>query len=187
MRGKKVWRTIPIIFVAAVTAFCFLYKPIYYRLYLGDRIQGEIQVTIDGKAAFFDEENTDAHLYYKGDFSAADHTARISLKAGEYGSYSFDIYVVGLNQPIQISVMQYNWWNVHTFCLDVAVDTHTNTALFTYTSTDIGEDGAVYMDAGSKEVDLTKEEYVKKEAADLSPFLFILYFAGCKKAPVLQS
>ena len=25
------------------------------------------------------------------------------------------------------------------------------------------------------------------EAADLSPFLFILYFAGCKKAPVLQS
>ena len=159
MHSKKAWLVIiPAVSVVLVAVVCFLYRPLYYRFYFGDRIKGEVQVAIDGKAALFDEERTNEHWNNEGDFSITDHTAMIALTAGDYGMYDFQIYVIGMDQPVQISVMQFNWWNVHTFCLHVAVDTNTNTAIFTYSSTNVSEAGDVYTEEGTKEVDLTQEE-----------------------------
>ena len=149
-----------VVLIAAVVVylgFCVGYKTIYYRLYQGDRITGEITVHIDGETALFDEERTREHWNCEGDFSIVDHGVNVSLKAGDYGSYDFDIYIVGMNQPLQFSVWQLNWWNVKTFRLDVVVDTTENMASVTCFTTNISEEGSVYEDKHTWERELTEE------------------------------
>ena len=143
--------------ITVCLAFFFLYKPSYYRLYSGDRITGEIIVNIDGRSAQFGEERTREVWNCEGDFSVTDHTAKVSLKAGDYGLYEFAVYVVGLDQPLQFAAFQFNWWNVKTFRIDVAVDMAENTAHITCFTTNIDEEENVYEEESTK--DLTEEEW----------------------------
>ncbi|GFI55661.1 hypothetical protein IMSAG013_00711 [Clostridiales bacterium] len=147
-------------FAAVITvclAFFILYKPSYYRLYADDRIKGEITVSIDGQSAQFDEERTRKYFNYEGDFFTEDYTATISLKAGDYGPYDFSVYVVGLDQPLQLSVWQLNWWNVKTFRLDVSMDIAKRIAHITCFTTNISEDEHVYEEERTWDLELTNE------------------------------
>lgn len=149
-------------FAAVITVcltFFFLYKPTYYRLYSGDRINGEITVSIDGQSAQFDEERTREYWNCEGDFSITDYTAKVSLKAGDYGLYEFAVYVVGLDQPLQFAAFQFNWWNVKTFRIDIVVDTVESTAHAMCFATNINEEGNVYEEESTKDLDLTEEEW----------------------------
>ena len=148
-----------IVLIAAVVylGFCVGYKTIYYRMYKEDRITGQITVDIDGQAVVFDEERTRGHWNCKGDFSLGDHEANVSLKAGDYGPYAFDMYIVGMDQPLQFSTYQYNWWNVKTFRIDIAVDNAEKTAHVRCFTTNINEKGNIYKNESTSELELADE------------------------------
>ncbi len=145
--------------VVVYLGFCVGYKTIYYRMYRADRITGEITVNIDGQSAQFDEARTKECWNWncEGDFSITDRTAKVSLKAGDYGPYDFFVYVVGLDQPLQFSTYQYNWWNVKTFRIDVVVDNAENTMYVRCFTTNIDEEGNIYEKEGASELELTDE------------------------------
>ncbi len=142
--------------VVVYLGFCVGYKTIYYRMYRADRIKGEITVNIDGQSAQFDEARTKECWNWncEGDFSITDRTAKVSLKAGDYGPYDFFVYVVGLDQPLQLSVWQLNWWNVKTFRLNISVDTVEKIAHITCFTTNIDEEGNVYEDESTWNMEL---------------------------------
>ncbi len=143
--------------VVVYLGFCVGYKTIYYRMYRADRIKGEITVNIDGHSAQFDEARTREGWNCEGDFSLADHEANVSLKAGDYGPYDFSVYIVGLDQPLQLSVWQLNWWNVKTFRLDISVDTVEKIAHITCFTTNIDEEGNVYEDERTWNMELAED------------------------------
>lgn len=135
-----------IIFGAAVLAaasawyFC---KPIYYRLYPFDRIRGRIQINVDGQPAELSEASAQ-NIFRCEDMSFrrnADGSADISITAGEYGSYGFGISAENFSRPIEVTVMQLNWWSVTEFDLLCDIDTAAETVRFTCGHTTIAEDG----------------------------------------------
>ncbi len=143
--------------VVVYLGFCVGYKTIYYRMYRADRIKGEITVNIDGHSAQFDEARTREGWNCEGDFFVTDNTAKVSLKAGDYGPYDFSVYAVGLDQSLQLSVWQLNWWNVKTFRLDISVDTVEKIAHITCFTTNIDEEGNVYEDERTWNMELAED------------------------------
>ncbi|MCI8472906.1 MAG: hypothetical protein HFE65_07375 [Clostridiales bacterium] len=143
--------------VVVYLGFCVGYKTIYYRMYKEDRIKGEITVNIDGHSAQFDEARTREGWNCEGDFFVTDNTAKVSLKAGDYGPYDFSVYAVGLDQSLQLSVWQLNWWNVKTFRLDISVDTVEKIAHITCFTTNIDEEGNVYEDERTWNMELAED------------------------------
>lgn len=148
-----------VVLIAAVVylGFCVGYKTIYYRMYKADRITGQITVDIDGQAAALDAQRTREHWNCEGDFSIEDHGVNISLKAGDHGLYEFDIYIVGLEQPLHFNAYQFNWWNVKTFRIDIAVDNAENTAHVRCFTTNINEKGNIHENEKTSELELTDD------------------------------
>ncbi|MCH5350050.1 MAG: hypothetical protein J1E40_12055 [Oscillospiraceae bacterium] len=124
MAKKKIILTICLIMTLCFS-LCILYKPIYYRLYLGDRIKGNIEIEIDNKAYSIEENKIDFHSSGKSKMFD-DGTAGISIRAGEYGIYSLEILGTPIEKPISIRCYQYNWWNVMDFELTIKIDTAQN-------------------------------------------------------------
>lgn len=93
---------------------------------------------MDGQLLKLDKSNfhsDEDNLKVKGN----DSVAHIGIKGGEYGEYKFSIDVPDLDDSIQVTVMQFNWWNVTDFYLDVEIDTVKHNILYSYSYTWIAE------------------------------------------------
>lgn len=135
-KSQKIIISIVAVFLICTVSICFFCKPIYYRLYLGNRIKGDINIIIDGKPYQY---------YYMTEFSSIDKakettkgTAHIEMKGGEYGSNTFTIRPHNLDKSITVDCFQTNWWYVTNFNLNIDINTHKETISFKgdYTATD---------------------------------------------------
>ena len=122
-----------------VVAFCILCKPIYYRLYAGDRIKGNVSVTVDGEAIMLAEEDISGCRKVK----INSDSTYIAIKGGEFGGYSFAVNIPNIDKEITIVCSQYNWWTVTRFDLDVIIDTANNTVKFEGSYSYVDGDGKI--------------------------------------------
>lgn len=125
---KKPLKVILVLLICYLLLFLFC-KPIFYRLYLGHRIKGDISVTVNNGNYTLKETQFSGTDKIK----IKDHEAKVSVKAGKYGEYNIyldlsDIYAEA--KPINISCFQSNWWNKLDFELDIEVDTKNKTMKF---------------------------------------------------------
>lgn len=108
--------------LAALILFIFCCKPLYYRLYLGDRITGNIKVIIDNEVHYI--ENNDIAFSESGKVAEnKDGSANIKIHAGKYGKYALNIDDIITDVPVNIGFIQGNWWEVQRFEITVSVDT----------------------------------------------------------------
>lgn len=126
-----------------LAAVWYFYKPLYYRLYPFDRIRGTVSVSVDGRKA---------EISPAEGVSTSDGTAHVSIKAGEYGGYSFNLYADGISRPVEVSVYHYNWWNVTRFQLECAADTQSETIDISCRYTMLSEEGTELPESFSKTV-----------------------------------
>lgn len=126
--------------ILAAAAFCFIYKPVYYRLYFGDRITGNVKLVIDGEAFPLDKDSFD--IKQSGKITINDNIAEISFRAGDYGGYKFEIANEKLKEPIVITCFQPNWWNVMSFDITVFIDTLNDTVKYDGLYTTLTENGS---------------------------------------------
>ena len=111
-----------IIALAAILLMIFGDR-IRYRIYQGDRIVAYLDIRSDGRLTKTEDLsfiNCD-HIENKGE------TIVIGKKAGEYGKYSMGISDKNSGKIINFDVIQYNWWNVVNFHLDI--DTEPNSGV----------------------------------------------------------
>lgn len=155
---KKVTIAAAFFLAAAAVLLCIFGRVLYYRNYPHDRIKGDITVTLNGQAVTLDEN--DFYFCGKGGFSAYENggSARVSIKGGEYGLYSFDIHIPGFAKTVTADIMMYNWWNVTDFKLDIAVDESRKTAEYKYFYTYIAEDGKKLSESGSDTQNIDSDE-----------------------------
>lgn len=151
MKNKKGIAAVAAI-LAICMAFCLIYKPVYYRLYPGDRIRGDIQVIVDGQTYALTESSfSDSGKVTSKD----DGSANVRIKAGEYGAYEFVMDADAVGQPVTIRCYQYNWWNVMDFDLQLHVDTQQNIATVSGSVITIADNGSKINDTIYCEYDLT--------------------------------
>lgn len=122
-------------------------RPMYYRLgFFGKRISGTVRVEIDG--AVYDLEAEDFRIIPSVTIGnrlsvreQADGSARVAIKAGNYGKYAFSLQLEGLDRPIRIISYQFNWWNVTRFDLQIRVDRAAGTVSFESEAEVLDENG----------------------------------------------
>ena len=105
---------------------CLLYRPFYYRLYTGDRIKGNISVTVDNE--MINLNMADIHVCDK--WNVQGWNASVAVKGGEYGGYAIAVDIPEVERSVTVKCYQYNWWNVVRFDIEILVDTQEN--LVTY-------------------------------------------------------
>ena len=91
-------------------ACCFSFaRPWYYRLfYPWDRYTGTVAVEVDGKPAAFSVEG-DSVLHPVRVTRQGASRANISMHAGDHGVYGCLLQVEGLDKPIRLSSLKWNW------------------------------------------------------------------------------
>lgn len=124
-----------VLFMAA----CFFCKPLYYRLYLGDRITGSIKVSVDGVPLILDESSFSSTLPMK--ITVNEFDTSVALKGGEYGSYGFDVNIQGVNNPLEVHIHHFNWWSVTEFQINAEVSTEGNIVSVSSVYTTIDDKG----------------------------------------------
>lgn len=152
---KAVMITVVTVIVLGM-AVCYFYKPLYYRLYLGDRITGSIKASVDGVPVILDKDcfiSSEGFTVTVNEFDTA-----VSLKGGEYGTYSFGFFIQSVNKPVQITVCHRNWWAVTDFQLDAQADTDGNIVSFALTWTSLDEKGEEVTVSYNKNIDADNEE-----------------------------
>lgn len=125
--------------ILIISAVCFLGKPIYYRLYLGDRITGTLTVTVDGEAYELDSKQFDG---LTGFDTRGDGSAELKIHGGEYGGYPIALHLpFDAVSEIQLRCYQANWWDVAKFDLhmDIQTDAQTVTVIGTYSTVGEGD------------------------------------------------
>lgn len=139
MKKKEKIRTAVIIVLTAIAGLV-LCSPIFYRLYKGDRIRGTVEVVIDDET--YSLRESDIELSDAGKVKInADGTADISIHAGEYGKYGFDISDTTAGRLVSVSCFQFNWWNVTTFELKIEMNTAQGTVAYSGEYSYIEENG----------------------------------------------
>ena len=90
----------------------------YHLLYPGDHVSGTVRLVVDGETVPLDPEDfTDrtgegmrgSRLRVR---PRADGSVRIAYRAGDYGPYRVSLCSEALEQPLTLTVYQYNSWNV---------------------------------------------------------------------------
>lgn len=138
-RKKKPFLIAGLIAIFGAAAF-FPGRLVYYRLYTGNRITGTVHVEVDDIAYRLDEK--DISLSDTGDVTINDDgSADISIHAGEYGKYRFEISDTPAGNVISVNCFQFNWWNVQTYDLTIAIDTSSGTVTYSGEYTTIAENG----------------------------------------------
>lgn len=141
---KKIKLLIISLIMIFCISVCILYKPIYYRLYLGNRIKGNVEVKIDDKTYFLEKNkiNFQDSIYHDGTSKIYDDgTAKISFNAIDYGNYSFEILDTPIGSPVKITCFQHNWWSVQNFELKIEIDTSQNMITYSGNYTTILDNG----------------------------------------------
>lgn len=142
---RKKFKIIFVILLAVVfilSAICFLYKPIYYRLYFGDRIKGTVSVSVDGKAYQLQPKE----IQGSDELNLTDNgnIAKLSIHGGEYGGYPICVYIDTADMDalgFEINCFQHNWWNVTEFKLNIEIDTKQNIISYSGDYTTIADSG----------------------------------------------
>ena len=105
----------------------------YHLLYPGDHVSGTVRLVVDGETVPLDPEDfTDrtgegmrgSRLRVR---PRADGSVRIAYRAGDYGPYRVSLCSEALEQPLTLTVYQYNSWNVCRFELEILVDREAGT------------------------------------------------------------
>ena len=139
MRKVKIIVVCILAFIILGMAACFFYKPLYYRLYLGDRITGSIKVLVDGVPVKLDETCFTPLADLK--ITVNEFDTAVSRKGGEYGAYYIDMIIPDVNIPVQICVHHFNWWCVTDFSINAEVSTDGNIVSVSCTSTCVDDKG----------------------------------------------
>lgn len=132
-KKRKLFPLIIVVIVIALISFCFFCKPIYYRIYPFDRIKGYIRIIINKQS--LSPESISFHNKSRCEdisVKTKDNESYVSIKGGEYGEYSFTIDIPEINKPVEVSVIQVNWWNTTDFALTVNIDTVNNKVRYDY-------------------------------------------------------
>ncbi|MBE6857162.1 MAG: hypothetical protein E7500_07025 [Ruminococcus sp.] len=144
--------------VLLISVICFLYKPIYYRLYFGDRIKGTISFIVDGEAYHLQPKE----IQGANELELTDNgnIAELSIHGGEYGGYPIFVYVDTADLEalkLRINCFQHNWWNVTEFKLNIAIDTKQNSISYSGDYTTIADNGKKCYDKIEKQQSLDEE------------------------------
>lgn len=143
--------------VLIISVICFLYKPIYYRLYFGDRIKGTISVIVDGEAY----ELQPKEIQGSDELDISDNgVAELSIHGGEYGGYPIYVYLDTADietQSIRINCFQHNWWNVTEFKFNIEINTNQNIITFKGDYSTIADSGKKCNDKIEKQQSLDDE------------------------------
>ncbi len=133
------------ILLVLVLLLRFLTPWLYYRLYFGDRIKGEITVMIDGEPSTILQDTAVSSfqgMENAAKFRAVDNELYVSTRANAYGSYQFSFYVEELPEvPLCFNSYQFNWWNVTEFELRYNVDTQAQIVEYRVVHTELNETG----------------------------------------------
>lgn len=139
---------------ALVVILVIFYKPIYYRFYWGDRIQGTVRLVIDNEQAALQEHSILIIGEDKMEYND-DGTAFIAFRGGEYGDYGFYVENSLIGQHVLINCFQHNWWSVQTFDLTISVNTSARTLSFGGYYTTISDNCEILKEEVLKTVDLS--------------------------------
>ena len=124
-------------------------RPWYYRLlYFGDRVSGTVRLVVDGETVPLEKEDfqnlTAAEEKLGSKLKVRpqrDGGARVSFRAGSYGSYCFSLRIEGADEPLELTAYQYNWWNVCRFDLEIRVDRAAGTVEYSCNTRTLSEEG----------------------------------------------
>lgn len=155
---SKLKTVLIVVFIVIVLgmAACFFYKPLYYRLYTGDRITGSIRAFVDGVPVILNE---DCFVSPEGmKIQVNDFDTSVSVKHGDYGAYSFGFFIQGVNKPVQITVYHYNWWSVTDFQLTAEASTEGNIVSFAIVSTCLDNNGEEITSSRNINIDTDNED-----------------------------
>ena len=163
---KILWKLLIVVALLLLLelALFLLARPWYYRLgYFGRRVSGTVRVEVDGEP--YDLRAEDFSIVKKGLWGErmsvrekSDGSARVAIKAGDYGSYGFYLRLDGLEQPIRIMSYQYNWWNVTRFELLIRVDRAAGTIYIESAAEDLDESGRWRPEPHSETLDLFSDK-----------------------------
>ena len=163
---KAAWTLlkIAVVILLLLGSLYLLSRPWYYRLgYFGRRVSGTVRVEVDGEP--YDLRAEDFSIVKKGLWGErmsvrekSDGSARVAIKAGDYGSYGFYLRLDGLEQPIRIMSYQYNWWNVTRFELLIRVDRAAGTIYIESAAEDLDESGRWRPEPHSETLDLSSDK-----------------------------
>lgn len=153
---SKLIKPLIVILVLLLCFIIFFGKPIFYRLYLGYRIKGDITVTVDNG----DYAIKETQISGTDKIKIKDNEAKVAVKAGEYGEYCIyldlsDIYSDA--KPIEISCFQSNWWNVIEFELNIDVDTQSKNMNFNGEYDSLDSNGTQQI----RTIDNSDETYIR--------------------------
>ena len=159
-RAARTLLKIAAVILLLLGLLCLLSRPWYYRLgYFGRRVSGTVRVEMDGEP--YDLRAGDFSIVKNGHSGErmsvrekADGSARVAIKAGDYGLYGFYLKLDGLEQPIKVMSYQYNWWNVTRFDLTIRIDRAAGTISFESAADDLAENGRWRSEPWSATMDL---------------------------------
>lgn len=113
-----------------------------YRFYPGNRIKGTIKLSVDGEIVHLEKDDVYCRKDERISVKNRDDDTKIGIKAGKYGGYDIDLNVPGINEELELSVMQFNWWNVTNFDINIDIDRSSGTICWNYNYTSLKENGA---------------------------------------------
>ena len=131
----------------------FFARPMYYRLfYPWDRVTGTVQVELDGEPAAFTVEGETLRSPIRGEGSA-----RISDHANDYDVYAYTIRIDGVEQPIELSLLKWNW-KVIRFDVRIIVDRSAGTVTYTGSVRETNDQGEFFERNVYEEASLSEEK-----------------------------
>ncbi len=132
-----------VVIIAAAALICAVMCAVsphifWHFIYHGDRIKGTISVTIDGND--IPAENiVFSCSSEKGTENVRQDGDKISVKAGEYGSYTITAQTNGYD--LKFRIFQYNNWNVTAFSMSYDIDTQSGKVCYCAESSGLTEGG----------------------------------------------
>lgn len=115
------------LFIVAALIICVACRPVYYRIYQGDRIKGTLSLTLNDEEIKAKSKNIKCYynsLSFPEDMlcnNTGDGT-KISTRANKTGSYFFVVYADEIKAvPIEIEFVQNLRWNVTNFDLSLNI------------------------------------------------------------------
>ena len=152
------WLGICLLLVVLLGACCFfIARPWYYRLfYPWDRYTGTVTVEVDGRPAAFSVEG-DSALHPVRVTRQGGSRARISMHAGEYGVYRFLLHVEGLDRPIRLSSLKWNW-QVIRYEVHISIDREKGTVSASGTVWETNDRGVFFRRGIEETISLSEEE-----------------------------
>lgn len=98
------------VLILVVTAF-----PVAPRFYLGNRIKGNVSVTVDETSY----DLSQLEVTSLGNYNVREKNGKISIRGGKYGRYGFSFNVPETDCTVTVSIMQRNWHQITDFDLDI--------------------------------------------------------------------